>query len=63
MKNFFLIFFIMVFSQAANANKKDITNINFKSSVAKGKIGKSYEIVKVVYTSRFARVILAPGPC
>ena len=47
MKFFFLIFFIMLFSQAANANKKDITNINFKSSVAKGKIGKSYEIVKV----------------
>ena len=47
MKIFFLIFFIMLFSQAANANKKDITNINFKSSVAKGKIGKSYEIVKV----------------
>ena len=36
----------MLFSQAANANKKDITNINFKSSVAEGKIGKSYEIVK-----------------
>ena len=46
----------MLFSQAANANKKDITNINFKSSVAKGKIGKSYEIVKYEdYTSHNTR--------
>ena len=41
-----IVIFILIFSQTANANKKDITNLNFKPSVAKGKIGKSYEIVK-----------------
>ena len=41
-----IVIFILIFSQTANANKKDITNLNFKPSVAKGKIGKSHEIVK-----------------
>ena len=42
-----IVIFIIIFSQTAYAKKKDITNLNFKPSVAKGKIGNSYEIVKV----------------
>ena len=42
-----ILIFIIIFFQTAYANKKDITNLNFKPSVAKGKIGNSYEIVKV----------------
>ena len=48
MKKILVILFILVFSNNVYANKKDITNLNFKPSVHKGKIGKAYEIVKVV---------------
>ena len=47
MKKILVILFILVFSNNVYANKKDITNLNFKPSVHKGKIGKAYEIVKV----------------
>jgi len=45
MKKTLLIFISLFLITNANANKKDITNLNFKPSVNKGKIGKAYEIV------------------
>ena len=46
MKKILITLFVLVFANNVYANKKDITNINFKPSVHKGKIGKAYEIVK-----------------
>ena len=45
MKKVFILIFSIFLITNVNANKKDITNINFKPSVHKGKIGKAYEIV------------------
>ena len=46
MKRILTIFISLFIITNAIADKKDITNLNFKPSVHKGKIGKSYEIVK-----------------
>ena len=46
MKKILVILFVLAFANNVYANKKDITNLNFKPSVHKGKIGKVYEIVK-----------------
>ena len=46
MKRILIIFLSLLIITNALADKKDITNLNFKPSVYKGKIGKSYEIVK-----------------
>ena len=46
MKRVLIIFISLFIITNAIADKKNITNLNFKPSVHKGKIGKSYEIVK-----------------
>jgi len=46
MKRVLIIFISLFIITNAIADKKDITNLNFKPSVHKGKIGKAYEIVK-----------------
>jgi len=46
MKKVFILIISLFLITNVNANKKDITNLNFKPSVDKGKIGKAYEIVK-----------------
>ena len=46
MKRILIIFLSLLIITNALADKKDITNLNFIPSVYKGKIGKSYEIVK-----------------
>jgi hypothetical protein len=46
MRKIFILIISLFLITNVNANKKDITNLNFKPSVDKGKIGKSYEIVK-----------------
>ena len=46
MKKIFILIISLFLITNVSANKKDITNLNFKPSVDKGKIGKSYEIVK-----------------
>jgi len=45
MKKILILIISLFLITNVNANKKDITNLNFKPSVHKGKIGKSYEIV------------------
>ena len=45
MKRVLIIFISLFIITNAIADKKDITNLNFKPSVDKGKIGKAYEIV------------------
>ena len=45
MKRVLIIFISLFIITNAIADKKDITNLNFKPSVHKGKKGKSYEIV------------------
>lgn len=45
MKNILIIIIFLFLITNVNANKQDITNLNFKPSVDKGKIGKSYEIL------------------
>lgn len=46
MRKIFILIISLFLITNVNANKNDITNLNFKPSVDKGKIGKSYEIVK-----------------
>jgi hypothetical protein len=46
MKRVLIIFISLLIITNAIADKKNITNLNFKPSVHKGKTGKSYEIVK-----------------
>lgn len=45
MRKIFILIISLFLITNVNANKQDITNLNFKPSVDKGKIGKSYEIV------------------